>query len=209
MQAESEYGLITISQVKKASQASERSELERGLALLKVQGKPTEGLTFEQALQLISEQRPLRLTFSSPSPLAPTSFLMSSYKPGDSSRAGIALIERDLQEFGLDWWGDGAATARLRPGFGPRLILQCNVAKDLAQARGFSDEGDIWRAILQKIETQHVHSVKLTSTYVGGVVTAMGSEGQRSITGSDGRVHILGPGAMEGFGSGGSHCVLS
>ena len=74
-QAVSEYAPITIGQVKPASQASERSELVRGLALLRVQGQSIQSLKFEQALQLLSnQQRPLKLTFSrEPIPSPPAS----------------------------------------------------------------------------------------------------------------------------------------
>lgn len=76
VQAVSEYAPITIGQVKPASQASERTELVRGMALLRVQGESIKGLRFEQALALLSkQQRPLKLTFSrEPIPSPPAAF---------------------------------------------------------------------------------------------------------------------------------------
>ena len=75
LQAASEYAPITIGEVKEASQAAERNELVRGLALLEVQGKSIKGLKFEQALELLTnKQRPLRLKFSrEPMPSPPAS----------------------------------------------------------------------------------------------------------------------------------------
>ena len=99
LQAASEFAPITIGQVKEASQASERNELVRGLALLRVQGTSIKGLKFEQALQLLSnKQRPLTLTFSrepmpsppaSPSPSIPTLDLQTpaADTPNPSTRA--------------------------------------------------------------------------------------------------------------------------
>jgi hypothetical protein len=74
-QAASEYAAITVGEVKPASQASQRSELVRGLVLLKVQGESIEGLKFERALELLSnKERPLTLTFScEPLPSPPAS----------------------------------------------------------------------------------------------------------------------------------------
>ena len=120
-----------------------------------------------------------------------------------------------LAELGLEW--DGRFMTAISGEEG-RLVLKCNAAREHAEARGYTEEVELWRATLRNTEAHARRRSALEHAGVaGGMVTAIGSEGQRSVMGSDGRVRRLGPRPSIAPGLGGdrrddegrAHCVVS
>jgi hypothetical protein len=92
--------------------------------------------------------------------------------------------------------------------------LRCRVAVEHAVANGFSDEVPMWQRLLE--EAQRNVELRAATAEWGQeghtssgmeMVTAIGSEGQHSIKGSDGRVRMRGPPQVKRDDD--SHCIVS